>query len=95
MTRKAAPYRVYLLRCGDGSLYCGMTNDLAHRVEQHRRGRGGRYTRSHQPVSLVWRSGPVATRGDALRLEARIKRLSRAEKLRLITDASRKRTRPR
>ena len=74
---------VYVLRCVDDSLYCGWTTDLERRLEQHRAGRASRYTRSRLPVSLAW-SKPVASRGDALREEHRIKRLSRAEKLALM-----------
>lgn len=45
---------VYMLRCGDGSVYTGWTYDLARRLRMHRSGRGARYTRSHLPVSLVY-----------------------------------------
>ncbi len=76
-------WRVYLLRCGDGTLYAGATNDLRARVAAHSRGKGGRYTRSRLPVTLVW-SRPARDRGDALRREAALKRLSREEKLRLV-----------
>ncbi|WP_242394763.1 GIY-YIG nuclease family protein [Anaeromyxobacter oryzisoli] len=75
----------YLLRCRDGTLYAGATNDLAARVARHSAGRGARYTRSRLPVELVW-SRPARGRGGALRLEAALKRLSRAEKLALIAD---------
>jgi putative endonuclease len=74
---------VYLLRCGDGSLYCGWTTDVARRLEEHQAGTASRYTRSRLPVALAW-SRPVASREEALREECRIKRLSRAQKLRLI-----------
>jgi putative endonuclease len=74
---------VYLLRCRDGSLYCGWTTDLERRVRQHERGDASRYTRTRRPVELVW-SQPVASRSEALREEARIKALPRAAKLRLI-----------
>ncbi len=76
-------WSVYVLRCGDGSLYTGATNDVAKRLEAHRRGRGGAYTRSRLPVEIVYRE-EVGTRGEALRREAAIKRLSRAQKLALI-----------
>ena len=82
--QKNTTYFVYLLRCRGDALYCGITNDLAHRVEQHQLGRGARYTRSHLPVSLAWKSRRLKTRSLALRLEARIKRLTREEKLLLI-----------
>jgi putative endonuclease len=74
---------VYLLRCADGSLYCGWTNDLARRLSQHEQGAASRYTRSRLPVELAW-SRQVASRSEALREEARIKGLPRAAKLRLI-----------
>ena len=47
---------VYLLRCSDNSLYCGVTNDLQKRVEKHSTGKGAKYTRSRLPVELVWQS---------------------------------------
>ncbi|MCW3066671.1 MAG: Excinuclease subunit domain protein [Solirubrobacterales bacterium] len=74
---------VYLLRCGDDSLYCGWTTDLERRLAAHRSGAASRYTRSRRPVDLVFVS-PAADRSAALREEARIKRLPRAAKLRLI-----------
>jgi len=78
----AATAFVYLLRCGDGTLYCGWTNDVERRLEQHQAGRASRYTRSRLPVEVVW-SKPMASRSEAMREEALIKRLSRSEKLRL------------
>lgn len=70
---------LYILRCGDGSLYTGIALDLERRLAQHRAGRASRYTRSRLPVELVWWR-EVASWGDALREELRIKRLSRLEK---------------
>ena len=76
-------YFVYLLRCGDGTLYTGCTNDLRRRLAVHNAGKGGKYTRSRLPVSLVyWESLP--DKSSALRRESAIKRLSRAQKLSLI-----------
>jgi putative endonuclease len=74
---------VYLLRCGDGSLYCGWTTDVQRRLAAHRSGSASRYTRSRRPVALALVL-PVADRSAALREEARIKRLPRAAKLALI-----------
>ena len=74
---------VYMLRCGDGSLYTGWTNDLEHRVKMHSEGKGGKYTRAHLPVELVY-SECYETPTEARSREVKIKRLSRAEKLRLI-----------
>ena len=76
-------YWVYLLRCGDGSLYTGCTNDLVRRLRAHQSGRGAKYTRSRLPVELVYRE-PAADRSAALRREAAIKAMTRAEKLALL-----------
>jgi len=80
----AATAFVYVLRCADGSFYCGWTNDLSRRLDQHGSGRASRYTRSRLPVELAW-SRPMASRSEAMREEARIKRLSRADKVRLVS----------
>jgi putative endonuclease len=74
---------VYLLRCADGSLYCGWSTDPERRLRQHLAGVASRYTRPRRPVELVW-SAPCLDRSAAMREEARIKRLTRAEKLLLI-----------
>ena len=74
---------VYLLRCGDDSLYCGWTTDVDRRLAAHRAGSASRYTRSRRPVELAAVIA-VADRSAALREEARIKRLSRAAKLELV-----------
>jgi len=74
---------VYLLRCGDDSLYAGATNDLAARVARHQRGLGSRYTRSRLPVELAYWE-PCADRSAALKREVALKRLSRSAKLALI-----------
>jgi putative endonuclease len=70
---------VYLLRCGDDSLYCGWTTDVERRLAAHQAGTGGRYTRSRLPVVLAW-SRELPSRSEAMSEEARIKRLPRAEK---------------
>jgi putative endonuclease len=71
---------VYLLRCADDSLYCGWTVDVDKRVARHEAGSASRYTASRRPVALAasWR---VPTNTDARRLEARLKRLPRRDKL--------------
>ena len=79
------PAFVYVLRCGDGSLYTGVAKDLDARLRQHEAGRASRYTRAHLPIVLVW-SRAFETWGDALREEHRIKRLTRAEKEALILE---------
>jgi putative endonuclease len=78
---------VYLLRCADDSLYCGWTTDVERRVGEHSAGTASRYTRSRRPVELA-AVFEAADRSAALREEARIKRLPRAEKLALIAMAS-------
>jgi putative endonuclease len=74
---------VYLLRCADGTLYCGWTTDVDQRLAAHNAGRASRYTRSRLPVELAW-SQPQPDRTAARREEARIKALTRARKLALI-----------
>lgn len=83
-------WHVYIVRCADGSLYTGCTNDLARRLEAHNAGRGARYTRSRRPVALAW-SARVKDRSAALSREARIKRLTRPEKLALLARRPRRR----
>ena len=78
---------VYLLRCGDGSLYAGMTNDLERRLALHAAGKGAAYTRARLPIELAYVE-PAADRSAALRREAAIKRLSRAQKLALVERAA-------
>ena len=78
---------VYLLRCADGSLYCGWTTDPERRERQHQAGTASRYTRRRRPVEMVW-THPCSDRSDALREEYRIKQLSRAEKWALVRSAS-------
>ena len=74
---------VYLLRCADDSLYCGWTTDLDRRVRAHERGVASKYTRRRLPVELA-ASWEMADRTAARREEARIKQLTRAEKLALL-----------
>jgi predicted GIY-YIG superfamily endonuclease len=76
---------VYLLRCRDGSLYTGITNDLARRLAKHRAGTASAYTRSRRPLVLAYQE-PQPDRGAALRREAAIRRLSRSAKLALCSD---------
>jgi len=78
---------VYVLRCCDDSLYTGWTTDVGRRLRAHAAGCGARYTRSRLPVTLAacWE---VANRSEALRLEARFKRLSREEKMALCDAAT-------
>jgi putative endonuclease len=86
MRRPPSTWRVYMLRCRDGSLYTGATNDLARRLARHGAGTGARYTRSRLPVLLVYQER-ARDRGAALRRESALKRLTRAEKLLLVRRA--------
>lgn len=80
-------YSVYILRCADGSLYTGIALDVRRRLEEHRGGvRGAKYLRGRLPVELVFEC-VAGERGDALRLEHRVKRMSRREKDLLITGS--------
>ena len=76
-------FYVYILLCGDGTLYTGHTNDLSRRLAVHNAGKGAKYTRSRLPVSLkYWEELP--NKSSALRRERAIKSLTRREKLALI-----------
>ena len=76
---------VYLLRCADRSLYCGVTNDLSKRLQAHNKGIGAKYTRSRRPVDLVGICEGMTRRG-ALQLEHRIKKLPATRKLKLLKN---------
>jgi putative endonuclease len=76
-------WTVYLLRCRDGSLYAGVTTDLARRLARHRAGTASAYTRARRPVQLVYVERQP-DRGAALRREAALRRLSRRAKLALV-----------
>lgn len=77
------PYWVYILRCADDTLYTGIATDVDRRFRAHAGGRGAKYTRTHGAVEIVYRAC-CGEKGDALRREAAIKKLTRAEKLALI-----------
>ena len=73
----------YMLKCGDGSLYTGWTNDIVGRLAQHRSGKGAKYTRGRGPLELVYLE-VYDTKSEAMSREARIKHFSRNEKLQLL-----------
>lgn len=75
---------VYMVRCADGTFYTGWTIDVQARVEAHNHGRGAKYTAGRRPVTLVY-TECCDSRSTALRREHSLKRLSRAQKQRLIT----------
>ncbi len=76
---------VYILRCADGTLYTGWTNDLERRVAAHNAGRGAKYTRSRLPVELIY-SEQAQTREEAMSREWHIKHMTREEKMTLISE---------
>ena len=78
-------WHVYIVRCGDGTLYTGVAKDLDARLAAHNHGAGAKYTRGRRPVTLVYRE-PVPDRPAALRRERAIKRLAAADKRALIAD---------
>ncbi len=73
---------VYILRCRDGSLYCGIATDVAARLEVHRSGKGAKYTRGRGPLELVY-TEQCADKSTALKRELEIKAMSRQQKLEL------------
>jgi len=77
------PWFVYLARCGDDTLYCGITNDLAARFVAHNAGKGARYTRARLPIELI-ASHRCTSKSRALKLEYRVKQLTRRQKERLV-----------
>ena len=77
------PNYTYILRCADGTLYTGWTNDLYKRLAAHNAGTAAKYTRPRRPVTLVYQEA-FPTKEEAMRRERQIKRLTRAEKLALI-----------
>ncbi len=83
---------VYIVRCRDGTLYTGISNDVTARLAKHNAGKGARYTRSRLPVTLVWRKR-VRGKSAALSLELATKRLTREEKERLVEAALARRLR--
>lgn len=76
-------FYVYLLRCADGTLYTGYTDDPVRRTKVHNAGKGAKYTRARLPVELVYQEA-CADKSAALRREYEIKQLTRVQKLKLI-----------
>ena len=79
-------FYVYLLRCADGTLYTGYTDDPVRRTKVHNAGKGAKYTRARLPVELVYQEA-CADKSDALRREYEIKQLTRVQKLKLIEQS--------
>ena len=78
-------WHLYILRCGDGTLYTGITTDVEKRFEAHQSGKGAKYTRGRGPLELVYRE-TCGTHSDALKREIEVKRLSREQKQALIAE---------
>lgn len=79
------PWQLYILRCGDGTLYTGIAVDAERRLAAHRSGRGAKYTRGRGPLELVYLE-QCPTHSDALRRELEVKRLTREEKEMLLQN---------
>jgi putative endonuclease len=84
MASKPEPWFCYMLRCNDGSLYVGMTNDVAIRVDKHNRGLGPEFTKKRRPVELIW-SQEFEDRFAARDKEVELKGWSRKKKLSLVS----------
>ena len=78
---------VYMLRCRDNSLHTGWTNNLKNRLSDHNKGKGAKYTRSRLPVKLVYYK-KVDDKSQALKLEIKLKKLSKRKKELLVKDFS-------
>ena len=78
-------WKLYILRCGDGTLYTGITTDVEKRLEAHRAGKGAKYTRGRAPLELVYRE-ECGDHSAALKREIEIKKLARDEKEQLISQ---------
>ena len=76
---------VYIARCADDTLYCGITNDLQARVAAHNAGKGARYTRSRTPIAIL-ATRRCRTKGRALSIEYEVKQLTRPAKERLVAE---------
>ncbi len=79
----ANTWKLYILRCGDGSLYTGITTDVEKRLDAHRSGKGAKYTRGRGPLEIVYRE-ECGDHSAALKRELAIKALPREEKEKLI-----------
>jgi putative endonuclease len=85
VNRLAEVFYVYMLRCSDGSLYTGQTNDLEKRLRQHLDGSGAKYVRGRRPFELAYVE-EVSTRSEALKREIALRRLSKKQKEQLVSS---------
>ncbi len=74
---------LYILKCADGTLYTGITNDIENRIAEHNAGTGAKYTRGRGPVELVYEE-QFTNRSQATKAEIEMKKLSREDKLKLV-----------
>ena len=81
--KNSSVYFVYMLECADGSIYTGITTDVARRFKEHKAGTASRYTRARHARKIIY-TEKLRTRNKALKREARIKQMSRTNKLKLI-----------
>ena len=87
MVLNTMDWKVYLVKCADNSLYCGITNDLNSRIEKHNAGKGAKYTQSRMPVELVAASRGLS-KGEALRLEHYIKQQPAGKKVETLKQSA-------
>lgn len=80
-------YFVYILKCADGTLYTGWTNNLDKRMDKHNAGHGAKYTRGRLPVEMVYFEA-YETKEEAMSREFKIKRMNRSQKIELIKKSS-------
>lgn len=80
-------YYFYVVKCKDGSLYAGTTNNVEKRIKAHNEGKGAKYTRAHRPVKLIYQE-TFPSKGMALSFELKFKKFSRAKKEKYICNFS-------
>lgn len=85
MPKNHGPHYVYIVRCKDGTLYTGYTNDLEQRIAKHNAGQGAKYTRGRRPVKLAYKKR-FKSYSQALKAEWKIKSFTRREKEALLVD---------
>jgi putative endonuclease len=84
----SADWFVYILSCSDKSFYCGIAKNVQKRLQLHNQGKGAKFTRGRTPCVVVWQCSTPLSHGDALRLERRIKLMSRLQKENMIASAA-------
>jgi putative endonuclease len=82
---RKAPWYLYILECGDGSLYTGISNNVEKRLTCHQSGKGAKYTRTHQPVKLMYVE-KCGKQGKAMSREREVKKYPKKKKLALIAE---------